>query len=175
VLPVQLVDFYGTITSAGNQLNWRVENEKDFKEYEVQTSGNRLDFSKVGIVNATNKNYYRFDHSRDAIPEGKNYYRLKMIDLDGRVTYSNIISLHNRESRQITSIYPNPAKENITVSSTSKLIQVSIVDRNGKAVLVVPVKNKNTEKIGISNLPSGLYSALIKTEAGVITEKFIKF
>ncbi len=99
-------------------------------------------------------------------------YRLKMIDVDGRFTYSNIIKLTNQLINQST-VYPNPITTTATLQiGDRKLLntQANIIDANGRIIKTFLIKN-NFEIVDMSGLPSGLY--ILKMANGGI-EKIMK-
>lgn len=68
------------------------------------------------------------------------------------------------------SIYPNPAKDFITIKSDSKVNNIEIFDASGRKVQTILKDNK----IDVRNLSSGNYIINVETKDGVSTEKFIK-
>ena len=82
-LPVQLISFNGTLKDCKSSLIWQSGVEDLFSGYEIQHSQDGTDFNSIGFVAAKGSNSaYTFSHS--SVSEGTNYYRLKLIDDDGR-------------------------------------------------------------------------------------------
>ena len=70
-------------------------------------------------------------------------------------------------------IFPNPAKETITLTATGcKLQRVEILDMNGRVLHTVTLNDMETFDYNVSQMPSGIYFARVKTPCGVLTEKF---
>lgn len=46
---------------------------------------------------------------------GKNYYRLRQVDYDGKVTYSKVITVDMKTLTSTLSVYPNPSSGMFTV------------------------------------------------------------
>ena len=70
-------------------------------------------------------------------------------------------------------ITPNPAKETITLTTTGcKLQKVEILDVNGRVLHVAILHNTASFDYNVSQMPSGIYFARVKTPCGVLTEKF---
>lgn len=68
-------------------------------------------------------------------------------------------------------LYPNPVKDILQINVLEdKIVSIEISDVTGRKIYL-PLK-ENT--INVSSLPSGLYFIKIKTEKGMISEKFIK-
>ncbi len=70
-------------------IEWQVTNEVNFSHYEKETSYDGSSFSTLGIAAATSNSIYSYLHSHPIA--GINYYRLKMVDIDGNG--SNIVTL----------------------------------------------------------------------------------
>ena len=80
-----------------------------------------------------------------------------MIDIDGTVTYSNIVEINNTEKNSIK-IYPNPAKDNINiyVGDNVKFSHLNIIDATGRIINDITLSdNKTTLKS--SQFANGLY------------------
>lgn len=74
-------------------------------------------------------------------------------------------------NKATASIFPNPANDNIKITSNSKIVSVEIMDVTGKVVLV---NTSNDSNIDITTIPSGAYIARIYTVNGIVNSKFIK-
>ena len=69
-------------------------------------------------------------------------------------------------------LFPNPVKDELIIDSGQRLIEnVEIVDLLGR--IVISLKSLEAS-INVSNLHTGIYFVKIKTNRGVVTEKFIK-
>ncbi len=95
-----------------------------------------------------------------------------MVDRDGSFTYSAIIRISSKQNSFIT-VYPNPARETITVSvSDTKLLktEIRITDMNGRQVRSVTLNNLQ-QPVNITRLSPGTY--MIQFADGSFT-KFVK-
>jgi len=88
------------------------------------------------------------------------------------LTYQGINELSNVNSDVDISIYPNPAENEITFSSSVEIKKIEILNLLGQIIYTKDMKSTNT-KINISNLAKGNYIAKIYTDNGVATKKFI--
>jgi hypothetical protein len=68
------------------------------------------------------------------------------------------------------SVYPNPAKDFITVNSIATIKSVKVYNTVGQVVIEKLVKD-NVAKIAISELKSGVYFVATETEKGIVTKK----
>ena len=68
---------------------------------------------------------------------------------------------------------PNPATETITLTATGcELQKVEILDVNGRVLYAATLNGTTSFDHKVSQMPSGLYLARVKTSCGVLTEKF---
>ncbi len=120
VTPLTMLDVTCWMLDVKNvAVNWTTANEVDVRHFNIQRSINKKDFINVGKVLANNKssNEYGFIDDIRSVELGiRNlYYRIESVDKDGRKQYSEIrnVTLGNRDGG--LSVYPNPAKDVVTV------------------------------------------------------------
>jgi len=126
VLPVTVNNFKATALDKNILLQWSVQNEINFDEYQIEYSNSGNEFSKIGNIKASGLNTYEFVCHNT---EKKQFYRLKLIDKSGSYVYSNIISLVSNRTNTFL-IYPNPTKNSITLYTNENSNQLSIVISN---------------------------------------------
>ncbi|HMU24556.1 MAG TPA: T9SS type A sorting domain-containing protein [Ferruginibacter sp.] len=107
VVPVTFI----TVSASRNAnktitVNWRIENEENIVNYEVQRSSSATGFSKLGDVSATNSSTYQ--HVDELPLPLFNYYRIKAIGLNGEVLYSNVVKVGPEKINSAIQVYPNP-------------------------------------------------------------------
>jgi Repeat of unknown function (DUF5650)/Secretion system C-terminal sorting domain len=171
-LPLKLLSFTGSRQSDKNHLQWKTTDEINTKEFSLERSTDGRSFSSITMVTAagTGNGNYSYDDAYTAT--GKVYYRLQMIDNDGRFTYSNIIVL-NKDAVTGVTVYPNPIKNTATLYvSDRKLLgtAATITDVNGRAVQQLALRN-HFETIDMAALPPGIY--LLRLADGQ-TQKLVK-
>jgi len=71
------------------------------------------------------------------------------------------------------SIYPNPAKENITVSLLNNAMDIQILDLSGRISLEENNLTKGNHKINLLNMKPGVYFVKITNETSTKVEKLI--
>jgi SdrD B-like domain/Secretion system C-terminal sorting domain len=176
ILPVKFAEF--TAKPQGNQvvLNWTVAEQINVKSYEVETSTDGITFTKFTTVAATTNisDSYSAIHTKPA--PGINYYRIKSVDNDGRVNYSQIRIVNFGKSGEIV-IYPNPvtAGEVVNITLTGDMINkaatVSIISMEGKLVMQQQiVSTSQTETIDVSKLARGSYVVRFVTRDTVVNK-----
>ncbi|NOX48088.1 MAG: T9SS type A sorting domain-containing protein [Chlorobi bacterium] len=80
------------------------------------------------------------------------------------------ITFVNEDVMTQIKVFPNPAKDVISISSPLKIQSIVILDMIGKQILVKEV-NQESINLNISGLDSGLYFVNLKTEEGIVTKK----
>ncbi|MFK8009971.1 MAG: T9SS type A sorting domain-containing protein [Saprospiraceae bacterium] len=172
-LPVELTRFEGIEKDCEVKLTWHAAVEEKFDSYQIQWSGDGYDFKKV--INVEGKggtdNAYSFIH-KDASTH--NYYRLKMVDLDGSVDLSKVIYIKSNCEIDIpTNIYPNPmAGEanllNVEFKSKNVVTQISIFDMTGRmvhrSVIDTSIGEMSKMQFDFSHLAVGTYNLIISGE-----------
>ncbi len=162
ILPVRLISFLvNKRTDNSFGINWEVGSETDMLEYGIELSNDGINFNSIGTVLASQKSVYTYIYTGSISP--KNYFRLKMIQKDGTVSYSSISEINSREQIAVT-LYPNPAKDNLNVrlSNYPSTYNVEIVDAVGNIIWRRDNLNKKDLSIGTSHLSNGSYYLQIK-------------
>lgn len=176
-LPLTLVTFEAQLINKDVLLQWSTSSEQNTSHFDIERSADGNNFSVIGNVNAAGNSSSTINYSfpdNDPVT-GNNFYRLKMVDIDGHFSYSKtiVVKLENVTS---LSIYPNPAKNTLYLhtsgSNESALIQ--IVDLAGKKVKEEKVILTRNTPIDISNLPKSIYKVIIKTGAITEHQQFVK-
>ncbi|MFT3933609.1 MAG: T9SS type A sorting domain-containing protein [Chitinophagaceae bacterium] len=173
-LPVQMLSFSGTATSCQANLNWSVAQETNFKNYIVEYSADGLNFSAVKTVNANGSNSsYSATHQA---PAGKAYYRLKLVDIDGRFGYSKTIGLNISCGNGSIQVYPNPANDVVNVviaaqPAAGKQI-ATLTDALGQT-LVTQLLNTGSNRILVNKFPAGTYALSIEGNQGSEVHKIV--
>ncbi len=181
-LPVKLVEFNVRENNGKNILQWTTATESNSDYFNIERSSNGLTFETIGRVNASGYSSagvtYYFS---DAVPlKGVNYYRLAMIDKDGRYEYSKIVSITSKENQTIGITYIDLSSgtktASIKINSTqSQAANIFIIDVSGKVVLNANLflqKGMNTFTKSISLVTGIYYIKLFTKEETVVKNAF---
>jgi hypothetical protein len=186
LLPVQLIKFDGKLSGKNILLHWTVTKEIDVNYYEIEHSSDGINFLPLKKMPADNqltpagldKNY----QFTDASPmQGSNYYRLRMVDIDGKYTYSPVINMFFKEKGSI-SIFPAISNGNaiyLRSSSDLKNASVELYDITGKKLkeikLLVTVSAGQTLLLPVNAnaLSKGTYLLLCRSAGELITKQLI--
>jgi hypothetical protein len=82
------------------------------------------------------------------------------------------MSLYNATVDRYSNVYPNPAKDIVTIQSSFKVREIEIHNALGQVVLRKQ-GSQNIETIDVSNLQSGAYIVRIKTQRGFANKKIL--
>ncbi len=138
VLPVTLINFLVVKDGNINSLTWNVASEKNLNYYEVEKSDDGLKFNSIGKINAQNKSVYSFNDENLNTALAVQYYRLKMVDKDGRFSFSNIINIRREPASWTIAVNPNPYFGDLKIIIQSPVQNsgtLSITDMAGKRLV----------------------------------------
>ncbi len=175
-LPLTLISFKGQNTDAGNLLTWVTTDELNTKSFGIERSGDGIAFTNIGSISAANTNgnhYYSFTDTSNPVPIS--YYRLKMIDADGKFTQSKtiVIKASDRQSNTSFAIIGNPVANGV-LKMISKAGTVTIINSTGSVLQQQNVK-EGTTVINVQSLAPGVYwCKWIATGGETKTSPFIK-
>ncbi|HEY1869769.1 MAG TPA: T9SS type A sorting domain-containing protein, partial [Chitinophagaceae bacterium] len=171
VLATPLINFTATAVQGKTQLSWKTTNEINTGYFEIQRSTNGVNFVTAGKVKAVNngmRNSYSFT---DALPaDGKNYYRLKEVDISGSYVYSSIVFVQLNSNNSFR-IYPTLVTDHLHITATQTPANVIIYNATGKPVKTVNLNTAESD-INVSSLPAGTY--IIRNTISNSSLKFIK-
>ena len=137
-LPVTLAKFSGTRTAQGALLSWQTATELNSQRFDVQRSGNAVDFSTVGTVAAagTAVSPRSYAYTDASAREGLYYYRLRQVDVDGTSTYSPVVAVQGAAVKALlSSAYPNPFASTLTLAlaqEPTSAVVVTLTDAQGR-------------------------------------------
>ncbi len=154
------------------KVNWKTENEIDFNKFELERSIDSKKFEKIGEVKGKGNNQevsnYSFDDFNPKI--GINYYRLKMIDLDGSFDYSKIVSTNYEDIDNQLVILENPFRNNQfnfkMIDLEEKSIKLFDIKGSKLGIELSKVSENNYKVIPNVNLQKGIYVFEAYNKAG---------
>ena len=172
-LPITLVSFTGNQNGNAINLNWKVADEINLSHYELEQSTNGINFTKIATI-AAGKVAYSFIDKNISYYINKYYYRLKIVDNDGKFSYSIIVPIIIK-GKQSMAVFPNPAKNYITVTGLNSIGKITIFNTSGISVFVANT-SASSITIPLSKIAAGLYivrftNGKISTDKKLIIEK----
>jgi hypothetical protein len=177
-LSSNILNFTAELVDKKGLLKWETENEIEVNKYVVETSTNGNNYSEIGSMVAKNqpsKNSYSFTHS-GLKANTYNYYRLKRVDNNQNIDYSKVVVLKLSDNNSTTSIYPNPAKNNlhITFNKQKSNISVQLANSIGQVMKQQTYRYASKILLPIIELGSGVYTLQINADGDWSTFKVVK-
>ena len=175
-LPVSLVDFEVKKSESGHLLNWTTASEENFDYFDIQRAGENQKFESLHFLSGQGKSeilqYYQFEDEKPLL--GENYYRLAMVDLDGSLEYSKVISLLSHQKESVF-IFPNPVKGRLFIQLSNLRPSgetLSIFSNTGHLMWRENISGDTEDlwECDTSNWPTGLYFLQVSQEG---VQKFL--
>ena len=176
VLPVSMLSFDAIRSATGVKLSWVTASEQNNKGFEIQRSADGINFNAIGWVNGVGNSSTMHSYSfTDAAPlKGKNFYRLKQIDLDAKSVLSDTRKINFDAAVNFT-VYPNPVKNEALLQLNENAVTIRLTDVSGKELWRREKTNAGTITIPMQQLSSGLYFIQVTNSNGeMTTQKIIK-
>jgi hypothetical protein len=174
--PVRLSQFSANVLGSTVLLKWATEYEANNKGFSIERSTDASIWQQVAFVNGTNSGSVSKQYSlTDFAPaRGVNFYRIKQVDYDGRITYSPVQRIVFNKNSGIT-VFPNPAKDRINIAAEFEDgSRYNIMRPDGKIVQTgLLTGSNNWQSIDVSLLPGGTYFLRIVNNNEAETAKFI--
>jgi|GEM_PF-2681801 len=176
--PAKLLDFramaVGSRFGENSRLTWRTAGETNIDYFLVQHSLDTLHWDSIGMVNAIERRHgtanYQFTHMDP--PAGANYYRLGLIDTNGRRQWSSIRRVDIRNRRNVC-IYPNPARGVLHVQLPEPGQATLVVYNSAGRLVRQQVVSGYNATLNLGSLPAGFYHLLIFQGGNRYQKEFI--
>jgi len=164
-LPVELISFTGKAVNKASALKWTTESEVNLDQYELQRSRDGVNFTPIAIVFAKGEQKNEYNYTDINAFDGSNFYRLKMIDIDGTFKYSNTVVIRFGEVKAgDVVIAPNPVKTNINLKMRDfqqGIYKIEITNAIGQIQLTKKISVMQQEQkesiICPANMNKGIY------------------
>ena len=177
LLPLTLVDFYGRYSDKTIILNWNTEREINTKYFTIEKSLDQASFIPLTNITASgNAQTHAYQYTDKSFLYGISYYRLKMVDADGRFTYSKIIAISTPVNNAFI-VFPNPVKDKlfIRLAGIASQTEISIADARGTVIKQLQLRAGAFEaSVNTAGLPAGVYSISFQSGRFKSTQQFIK-
>ncbi len=182
VLPMKILSFQGSRAQTAVELQWNIAENETGDRFEIQRSFDGREFSTVGVLLTTEKSGVETYKFKDSQQSDVIYYRLKAINKDNSIAYSEIIVLKGKQdaSNRIA-LLQNPANENLTftyTSSKTSIVEITIFSIFGGKISSSRANftnGNNTFSLPLnSTMVAGTYILEVKNNSERTITKFIK-
>lgn len=167
LLPVTLQSFDAAALKNSAVLHWQSATEQNFDAYIVERAvNNASNFSQVARIPGKGSNaVYSYTDDLRNYPGATIYYRLKMVDIDGKFEYSAVKAINMADAGNNASMkaFPNPAVNTVYISGSTisgNNVSGTIRDMQGRAVRTFSKASlvaANTIAVPVDGLIRGQY------------------
>jgi hypothetical protein len=176
-VPLRLLNFSAMAEDTFVNVSWQTAFEQSIGTFEVEHSTDGIVFTKIGTVLPTNNASGSSYNFKDLTPSlGENFYRLKIIEMDGSFSYSNIKVVRFDNGSNYVSIYPNPAKDIVNVlfqQVPQGNTQLQLKGINGQTLQSFTITGLQSKELNVSTLANGIYELHIISDKINISQKII--
>ncbi len=174
-LPVSLTKFSGSRRQQDVLLEWTTKQEYNSAYFEIERSTGSSSWEKIGTVAAAGNSNSDLDYRfLDLNPSGSLLlYRLKKVDIDDNFKYSVIVRIVSGEKNTGILAYPNPFKEQISISLRSTVqqqVSITLSDVSGRTVQTERRNMNAGENNFMVNIPvtipPGIYTIAVQDAGG---------
>ncbi len=180
-LPVELLSFEATPASDGVDVKWVTASEVNNDYFVVQASPDAKAWYDVATVagQGTKRSETKYQILDSTPLMGVSYYRLKQVDLDTRVSYSDLVKVDYQGAG--IKIFPNPSNgKDVTIeinSVSAEVLTVEISSLQGQVLYTYSVDNTEPRRqrllLDFTSLSQGMYFVSLKSTDKVRTTKLI--
>ncbi len=176
-LPLKLLSFTASRDANRVTFLWSTANAINTNKFELERSADGVSYTSISSIKALNVSGINNYNYKDEQPlNGSSFYRLKIIDKDGKVSYSQTIAF-NTKQKDTFSVSPNPVVNNITISHITANFntQIKIYTVDGKLRSTYKVNDGATQtSIDASRLLPGLYTIVFINNNNKTVHQFLK-
>jgi hypothetical protein len=155
-----MIDIVAKRKNDAAEISWVISTAiKDIKQVALERSANGTNFVVLSAFSANTLLY-----NDDKLLPGHNYYRIKMKDINGKITYSPVAVILNKESGfDIMGLYPTVVNSNAVLNvtaaqkTTMDMVITDIAGRQLQQLSYILVAGSNHLNLNLSGLAAGTY------------------
>lgn len=160
VLPLRVRDFELERYEQGIRLSWFASNLEEIESFEIEESVDGLQFKTIERVpNRRTEGSDNFTFVKNDLSEGRYYYRIAQIDLDGMIHYTSVKTLDFEIETAVT-VFPTIASDELVILGSLKS-SIKIINSDGKICYQQKLDLENV--IDVSDLTAGIYYVIVQT------------
>ena len=156
ITPVELTSFTGTVSQDGVLLNWTTATELNNQGFDIERSTSVQTWEKIGYVpgfgtTTESKSYSFLDQN---VTTGTYSYRLRQIDFDGTVNYSDeieVVADFTPSNFELSQNYPNPFNPSTT-------IEFQVPQASDVNIIIYDMLGQEVKSLFAGQIQAGNYS-----------------
>ncbi|MBX2816873.1 MAG: lamin tail domain-containing protein [Saprospiraceae bacterium] len=174
LLPVTLTNFIGKAhAQEGIWLSWATSSEVNIANFDLEHADDGTTFHTIAsfFPRGSNHEGAQYNHvHKDPFPL-LNYYRLKIVDHDGLVTFGPVVAVSDKiQSPQLRYTFPTVTNGNLRIRGVDQVQKIRIMSSDGLLVH----DSASMTQVDISHLPIGHYLIHIQLQDSILVERFFK-
>ncbi len=169
VVPVNLLGFSGKLVNGTSKLDWSFATEPTCSTMELQMAGASMNWQHLETFECNSKSYH-YEHSWST-NHLATHYRLKINGVDGRISFSNIITIQAPGTVAVT-LSPNPTKNKFAIAGLMEISNVRILSCSGQIIKTL-YNISPASGIDVSAFAPGVYIIHINNNKGNAIRKLV--
>lgn len=168
VLPVRFGAIDAKVLSNGVNLTWNVDAEENLRGYEVERSADGVRYASIGSVAAAGQRTYSYF---DGAALASAFYRIRSVDVDGKVGYSTIVRVNANGASIVLKAFMSGMNA-LTVQHDAAIVgaRISVSTADGRVVRTVqPQVGMQQTSIDLSGAGRGMYIVRYEKGNGEVT------
>ena len=174
-LPLVWVSFNTQCVSGGTRISWKTKEEHNTASYLLRRSTDGITWTETGSVPAAGNSQTTLSYAYTDLqsPAATSYYQILQRDIDGRQTYSPVLTSQCGQPENIK-VYPNPVQNNCWVSiqsETARAVTLRLFDNRGALLQAKAVNiqaGNNQIALSLNGFTPGSYSLVITGSDGKV-------
>lgn len=164
-LPVTLTSFTVSAQQCHTiTIDWKVADALNFHHFELQHSADGTSYVVTNMqLYSSTKSAYQYND--EYASEGLNYYRLKMVDLDGTIKYSVVETIKPNCVQSAITVFPNPVNDQLFLKGLKGDEVIQLYDTHGKLLLTQKAINQR-EVIALKGYAAAMYFVMVLNKNG---------
>ncbi|HEY6436211.1 MAG TPA: choice-of-anchor V domain-containing protein [Ignavibacteriaceae bacterium] len=183
-VPVELSNFVVTVNLNNVQISWTTLTETNNSGFDIERKTESSDWLEITFVPGfgTSTESHSYIYNDNQLQDGSYSYRLKQINLDGSVVYSDIVNIEVSIPSEFTleQNYPNPFNPSTNIGfrvAEFGFVSLKVYDALGNLVATLADEQKPAGEYDVEfnaqGFTSGIYFYKLETEFFNATKKMI--
>ncbi|MEL7339744.1 MAG: T9SS type A sorting domain-containing protein, partial [Bacteroidota bacterium] len=180
--PVEWLDLQAVQTGEDIQLQWGTTQELNSDFFAVERSLDGRTFDEIGQINSAGttsiEQAYQYDDLRAIyLPAEQLYYRVRQVDLDGSLSYSNTVAIQADRAEIALNLFlaPNPADQMVSIlvqSGSEQAIQLSVMNSLGQEVYREQML-QGRKQLDLQSWSAGIYYVRVENDFASTIKKLV--
>jgi len=182
ILAAKLLQFTTQLTNEKIWLSWSSNQEQNVSHYCIERSYDNQNFEQIALLfpseDFSGVNSYSYKDPVKNTSAVVIYYRLKLVDKDGKYKYSPIrfVRPGNVNDTVKVNAYPNPVLNELYISVPqewqNKTLSGQLMSANGNVIKTFNIQQSTI--IGMADVPAGTYYIKVANEKEISTQTIVK-